>query len=625
MTPDDFYASLVRSMDAGFCILEPVRDGRGRTVDFRIVDINPAFEHQSGLLHAVGRTVRELQPDAADAWVDFFDAVPRDGEAVRINESTGPMGRLFDVQATHIGGSGRDLVGVLFRNVTERTQQEEALRQSEARYRRLFETMDEGFCIIEMVDDAQGRPLDYRFIETNPSFERHTGLRGAVGRTMRELVPRHEPYWFQTYARVARTGQPVRFQNEAAALGRWFDVYAFPAGDPGRVAVLFTDISARVRAEVRLKQQDRRKDEFLAMLAHELRNPLAPIGAAAELLERGATDPQRVRHASAIIRRQVGHMTGLVDDLLDVSRVTRGLVALEKTRVDAARVVAEALEQVRPLLEMRRHTLALHTSVVPACVLGDHERLLQVVANLLTNAAKYTPEGGRIGVDLEVGDGQVTLTVSDNGIGIAPAFLTSAFELFAQAERSADRSQGGLGIGLALVRSLVGLHGGAVEASSEGLGRGSRFTVRLPALAAPTMIAPAAAPLAAAPAANLRPLRVMVVDDNTDAAETLGMLIEAMGHRATVELGARQALERAQKEAFDVFLLDIGLPDMNGHALARRLRDLPAGRDAVLVAVTGYGQEQDRAQALAAGFDHHFVKPVEPARLEALLAGVAAG
>ncbi|HSV48559.1 MAG TPA: PAS domain-containing sensor histidine kinase, partial [Ramlibacter sp.] len=448
-----FYAFVVRSMDTGFCILEPVRDGAGQTVDFRVVDANPAFEVHSGLNHALGRSLLEMLPDSAGRWIEFLDSAKPGGVPVCLREGSGPFGRRFDVQAIRTGGAAGQ-VAVLFRNVTQRTLRDLALRRSESRYRRLFESIDEGFCIIEMEFDAQGHPVDYRFLEINPSFERQTGMRGAQGKSMLALAPAHERHWFETYGQVARSGQPIRFQNLASALGRWFDVYAFPAGEPNQVAILFTDISARMRAEQRLKDSDQRKDEFLAMLAHELRNPLAPIGAAAELLERGQLDATLVSQASAIIRRQVRHLTGLVDDLLDVSRVTRGLVTLDCRRVDTKRVLSEAVEQVRPLMEARRHTLTLHTPPDAAWVLGDHERLVQVMTNLLNNAAKYTPLGGQVGLHLEVAKGQVCVTVSDNGIGMEPAFLEAAFELFAQAERSADRSQGGLGIGLALVKRL---------------------------------------------------------------------------------------------------------------------------------------------------------------------------
>jgi signal transduction histidine kinase/ActR/RegA family two-component response regulator len=379
----------------------------------------------------------------------------------------------------------------------------------------------------------------------------------------------------------------------------------------------------RVRAEEALRLADRRKDEFLAMLAHELRNPLAPISAAAQLLNMGPPDPARVERTSAIIARQVAHMTGLIDDLLDVSRVTRGLVVLAKDEVDLRRVAADAIEQVRPLIEARRHQLSLHLPPEPdtAIVQGDYKRLVQVLANLLNNAAKYTPEGGRLSVWMGVTAEQVLISVSDSGIGIPADLLPTVFDLFSQAERTPDRTQGGLGLGLALVKSLVELHGGMVTATSEGRNKGSEFTLRLPRLQAP------AAPAAPAPQGTVqdpvRHLSLMLVDDNVDAATTLGLLLESGGHQVTVVHTPADALVRAAQTHYDAFLLDIGLPGMSGYELARRLRQLPGARHATLVAITGYGQQSDQASALGAGFDHYFVKPVEPVGLFAVLAGVA--
>lgn len=378
------------------------------------------------------------------------------------------------------------------------------------------------------------------------------------------------------------------------------------------------DITEQVKTEQALKQADRRKDEFLAMLAHELRNPLAPISAAADLLNLGLSDEARVKQTSAIISRQVKHMTGLVDDLLDVCRVTRGLVTLEKTRLDAKRIVADAVEQVRPLIEARGHRLAVHTPPEPAFILGDAKRIVQVMTNLLTNAAKYTPEGGDIVLDMEFESDHVKMNVSDNGIGMAPDLVQRAFELFAQAERTSDRSQGGLGIGLALVKSLMELHGGDVTACSEGIGKGSRFTVCLPRLNEEASvfrkdISPAIG------VALVEALKVMVVDDNADAAQMLAMFVEALGHQVFVEHNARKALEKARVVKPHVFLLDIGLPDIDGNELARRLRAQPETARAILVAVTGYGQEQDRKKAHNAGFEHHFVKPVDTTKLVSLL------
>ena len=507
---------------------------------------------------------------------------------------------------------------VVCTDVTEEIRIREGLKQS---YVTVIDSMDEGLAVIQIIVDDAGVPVDYRFLEANPAFERQTGLVDAIGKTARQMVPDLEQRWFDIYGKVGLTGESIRFMEGSEPMNRWFDVYAIRVGQPEekKVALMFRDVSERTRTEQALREADRRKDEFLAMLAHELRNPLAPISAAANLLQLASTDPARVRQASAVIGRQVRHISGLIDDLLDVSRVTRGMIPLVKVRTDVKRVVADAIEQVRPLIESRGHRLTVQTPAASAQVAGDPKRMVQVVANLLNNAAKYTPHGGEIALQLDVADGRVTLAIIDNGIGMTARVLEHAFELFVQAERETDRAQGGLGIGLALVKSLVELHGGEVAAGSDGLGLGSRFTICLPHLQEEEERPPVPAAAGQGRAAGWTALQVMVVDDNVDAAEMLAMFLETTGHRVAIEHHALQVVNRAQALVPDVFLLDIGLPDLDGYALARQIRAVPALAGAVLVAVTGYGDEQARQEASAAGFDHHFVKPIESAKLMELL------
>ena len=375
-------------------------------------------------------------------------------------------------------------------------------------------------------------------------------------------------------------------------------------------------VLAAIRAQVLQEEaegRNNRQNEFLAMLAHELRNPLAPISAAAALLKLPGADERRVRHASEVIGRQVKHMTELVDDLLDVSRVTRGLVTLVKKNVDLRVVVASAVEQARPSIEARRHLLRLNMGAENATVSGDQTRLIQVIVNLLTNAAKYTPHGGQIVLDLSVQGCEVCLCVSDNGSGIEPSLLPHIFDLFTQGERTPDRAQGGLGLGLALVKSMVALHGGRVQADSRGPGEGSAFSIFLPLVAGAEIILPSdSMPLPLSPRApQSRPLELVIVDDNVDAAESLAALLSTAGHSVTVLENGLSTLQYAAEHQPQVFILDIGLPDMDGYQLARRLKAQPATANAVFIALTGYGQAHDKVLAKAAGFDHHFVKPVE--------------
>jgi PAS domain S-box-containing protein len=388
--------------------------------------------------------------------------------------------------------------------------------------------------------------------------------------------------------------------------------------------VVLLDMTERLKAEEALREADRRKDEFLAMLAHELRNPLAPISVAAELLSRKAREAEQVERVAAVILRQVKHLTGLVDDLLDVSRVTRGLVVIDRQHVDLRTILAQAVEQVMPLIQARRHHLDLPPQAQPLVVCGDTKRLTQILANLLNNAAKYTPPEGLLRVETGIEGGYVHVAVSDNGIGMSEDLIAHAFELFTQAERAADRAQGGLGIGLAVVKRLVELHDGVISASSEGLGKGSRFTVVLqlfPSRPEVAKIGPVTATAATATPAG--PLHVMIVDDNVDAAQMLSVRIAVDGHEVHTEHASVAALRAAAARPADVYLLDIGLPEIDGLALARCLRANADTAHAVLIAVTGYGREEDRAASREAGFDFHFVKPVDSGELLTLLAEIA--
>jgi PAS domain S-box-containing protein len=411
---------------------------------------------------------------------------------------------------------------------------------------------------------------------------------------------------------------------------RWILARALPLRDAGGRIVKWmgtdTDIHEKKLAEDALQDANQRKDEFLAMLAHELRNPLAPISAAAQVLRLAPGDPGKVRNFADVIGRQVNHMTSLVNDLLDVSRVTRGMVQYEKVEVDLRGAILSAAEQVHPLVEARRHvlTMALGADDAPVTVLGDRARLIQVFANLLGNAAKYTAAGGRLAVALEVAAGRVRIDVLDNGSGIDGALLPQVFDLFTQSARTPDRAQGGLGLGLALARTIVLAHGGRIEAHSEGPGMGSRFSVELP-LALHRAGGADGSDTGGAGAPGT-PLSLMLVDDNVDAVTMLGALLAAAGHRVESFSDPRSALAAAPAAAPDVFILDVGMPGMDGYELARRLRTLPACRNALFIALTGYGQEGDRELSRQAGFDQHFVKPVDAGQLlEALRQRAARG
>lgn len=388
---------------------------------------------------------------------------------------------------------------------------------------------------------------------------------------------------------------------------------------PVRAPTLISAVRSAIRARLRqyeIRTSDERKDEFLAMLAHELRNPLAPISAAAKLLELFSSDPNKVKGASLVIARQVGHMTNLVDDLLDVARVTRGLIILSKAPVDMRDILTQAIEQINPQILTKRQHLSVHLPAVQTPVIGDRKRLIQVVANILNNASKYTPDTGHIIANLREELGDIVLDISDDGIGIAPEMVNRVFDLFAQAQRTSDRSQGGLGLGLALVKSLITSHGGSVNAVSRGMGYGTTFTIRLPRQTnSNTMISENKSIIAENNFVKTASLNVLIVDDNVDAADSLSMLLSASGHTTNVAYGAHKAIEQARVLQPQVCILDVGLPEMNGNQLASILRDMPETAGSTLIALTGYSQEEDRKKSLESGFDYHFVKPIDITKL----------
>jgi CheY-like chemotaxis protein len=369
-------------------------------------------------------------------------------------------------------------------------------------------------------------------------------------------------------------------------------------------------------------QSYKAKDEFLAMLGHELRNPLAPIRAGATVLQMDEVAPATIKKTAAIIERQVKHMTGLVDSLLDVSRLSTGALILAEDVIDMKEVLHDAFEQISPFFDSKAHSVSMHISNDEAYVYGDKSRLVQVVSNLLNNASKYTANGGSIEVVLETQAEAVIVKVTDNGIGIESAMLLKVFHLFTQAKRSADRFGGGLGVGLALAKQLVELHDGRLTAHSAGIGLGATFEVRLKRM---TGSAELRLPVfeGSAPRTTVRPLRILVVDDNRDAAEVIAEMLKIFGHEVFIDFHPLDALRRAPEVNPDIYLLDIGLPEIDGYELARRLK-LDSRLDRfTLVALTGYGQVEDQRKAYSAGFNFHCVKPIDIEHLSSILSEVS--
>jgi PAS domain S-box-containing protein len=517
--------------------------------------------------------------------------------------------------------SARELVarvGALLELASIRREAENALRLRTAQFQTLLNEAPLG---VYLVDAA------FRIQEANPPAQSLFGQgEDVIGRDFDELI---HTLWREEYAdeivhlfnHTLQTGESYlaperaekRLDRGTPEIYEWqINRIELPDGNYG-VVCYFRDISVHVRARNALQDADRHKDEFLAMLAHELRNPLAPIQNASTLLAALTHHEPRAQFSVGVIKRQVTQLTRLVDDLLDVSRITQGRIELKREPLELGAIISQALEVVDPLFREQRHKVSIAMGYRPLYVLGDNARLVQCVGNVLTNSAKYTDPDGEISIRSFASDNTAVLEITDNGVGISPELLPRIFDLFVQSERTLDRAQGGLGIGLSVVKRLIEMHGGKVRARSEGLGGGTTFEIRLPLIARPRAAADPHPPL------TTIPRKIMIVDDNVDAADTLGMLLELEGHETQAVYVSTEAIERAKTFKPDIVLLDIGLPGMNGYELAGRFRSMPELDGVRLIALTGYGKSEDQQRTKAAGFDDHLVKPVDAMTLKTAL------
>ena len=600
--------------------------GRDRRYRF----VNRGYAARFGLTpqQIVGRTIAEVVGHTAYAsFKPHVDAV-LDGERIEF-EMEVPYERLGTRVMHCTYAPERDVegrvVGLLaaILDVTARRRAEDVLLASEERFRSLSACSPVGIFTTDTEGGCSYSNLRAQAI-CGYSLEQGLGLGWVafVHDDDRERV-RHE------WAGVARDGLEytgeLRFRHPDGAI-RWVHVRTSPMRDDngrlvGHVGTI-EDITARKEAESALRESARQKDEFLAVLAHELRNPLAPLRTAIELIRVARGDPAVQDRAHAVMDRQVRHLVRMVDDLLDVSRITRGKIGLRRERVALGAAIQNAVETSRPLLEAAGHALELSLPPRPVYVDADSTRLAQVFANLLNNAAKYTERGGSIRLDAEVEGPSVAVRVRDTGVGIPAGMLSRIFEMFTQADRSLEKLHGGLGIGLTLARQLVEMHGGTIEARSPGAGRGSEFIVRLPVAAETDGERAAGGALVHHPLAARR-RRILVVDDNRDAAESLALALQLKGHEVEAAHDGFQAIEAAYAFRPDVVLLDIGMPRLNGHDTARHIRQrLGPAAMPLFVALTGWGQDDDRRRSREAGFDHHLIKPVDPQALDALLTGL---
>jgi PAS domain S-box-containing protein len=502
----------------------------------------------------------------------------------------------------------------------ERARAEERVTQHDRRFQSVLEASGVPFVVWSPVREATGRIVDFRFVYVNTAAARVMRVRldEYLGRNVLDVLPHawDDPGRFDMYVEALERNEVRQMERQSAADGNhaWYHIIASPLD--GDIAVWFADITQRKRHERELVEADRRKDEFLATLAHELRNPLAPIRQAATIARNeNATEAQR-RWSNNVIERQVQHMSLLLDDLLDVSRITHGTLQLRKQQTDLQSIVSAAVETARPLIDERRHQLNI---AVPEHleVNADPLRLAQVLSNLLTNAAKYTNPQGTIRVNAAQVGSEVVVSVEDSGIGIAPEDLGKVFGMFAQLRPAQEHAAGGLGIGLALAKGIVELHGGRIEVTSGGTGQGSRFTVRLPNMITASLDFATTRIASNGHAATAR--RILLADDNRDAAESLAILLRLEGHEVDLAHDGHAALRAFTEHRPDVALLDIGMPKANGLDVARQIRARPDGKDVLLIAITGWAQDADKEQSRAAGFDHHLTKPIEPEALMDLL------
>jgi PAS domain S-box-containing protein len=580
---------------------------------WRMTYMNATAEQILGRRRAglIGKTWHEAFPHAVGNPVDLmYQRVMRTRQPERMDfDYREPYGKWLEISASPVGSGG---ISVHFRDVSRRYEAEAQRRLAEEQLALVTDKMP---ALISYID-AQYR---YRFANRQYETWFHRSRDEVLGRTMAEVLGEAAFAVLRPRVDAALRGELVRFESETPYRGgtRWIDAQYVPDraadGAVRGIFVLVLDVTERRQAEARLREADRRKDEFLAMLAHELRNPLAPIRNAVQtLMLRGGGDADTVR-ARQVIDRQARQMTRLLDDLLDVNRISRGLIELRRGRVTLSAVLDIAVETSRPLIEAGGHRLQLDVPGAPLVLHADPVRLAQVFSNLLNNAARYTPDGGTIAVRVEHGAGHAEVSVRDTGIGIGADMLPRVFEMFSQAEPARERSRGGLGLGLALARGLVELHGGRIEARSDGPGSGAEFLVRLPLAQDAAKPAPhgAAEPR---PAAARR--RVLIVDDLKDSADSLAALVSILGHEARAAYDGESALAVAQEFSPEVVLLDLGMPERDGYDVCRDVRAQAWGRDARVIALTGWGQEEDRRRTREAGFDGHLVKPADP---EALL------
>ena len=597
-----------------------------------VIEFNPAAQHMFGYRYneALGRPLAELiiPPRLREAHRRGLVHYLATGQGPVLNQrielpAVRADGTEFPVELsiTRMFGDGLPVFTSYIRDVSQQKQAAEAVQESERRFGRFMQ---------HLPGLAWSKDLAGRYVFANDAALKvwRKTMAELYGKTDMEIFPAETAAHFQENDRRALASESGLQTVETLDHGNGdihhsiVSKFAIPGpdGTPALIGGMAVDVTDRLKMEQSLKEADRRKDEFLATLAHELRNPLAPISNALHILRLSGELPPAAERVRDIMERQVNHLVRLVEDLLEVSRVTRGKIELRKEPVELARVIESAVDTSRPLIETAGHQLAIAISPDVITLDADPVRLVQIISNLLNNAAKYTETGGQIWLTAQREGNDVVISVRDNGVGIPAEMLPRVFDMFAQVDPTLKHSQSGLGIGLTLSKNLVQMHGGQIEAHSEGRGKGSEFIVRLP-LAAAAVPAPSLPPSASAKK-SLPVRRILVVDDAQAAVFILGRLLEALGQQVRTANSGAAALEIAQQQRPDVVISDIAMPNMDGYELAHRLRELPGMEGVVLVALTGYGQDADRRRARESGFDYHLVKPASLEALQDLLSSL---
>jgi PAS domain S-box-containing protein len=621
-TPESIEAGLQRAQTVLYAL--PVAVAQC-SAEMRFLWVSQRYADWLGLPRdqVIGRPISEVLGEECVAHMQLHVAEALAGRAMKRevvvhHKGLGPRWVHVDCVPTFGPGGVPDGWIEAISDVTERHTIEERLEENRTTLQSFYDSSPFLMGLVEL----DGESIVYLY--TNQTVAR------SLGSTPEEMVyqaadlfsaPWEVALWGQHYQQSRREGAPVTFEYQQGPEqgNRWLrSTVAFVGEVRGRPRFSFVaeEITEHKKMLEALREANRSKDEFLAMLGHELRNPLSPIVTALDIL-RGSAHGRNAR-TLAIVRRQVQYLVRLVDDLLDVSRVTRGRLQIRRRPLRIQEVVAQGIEMATPLVEQRRHHLEVKVPADDLTISGDPGRLAQVVANLLTNSAKYTEPGGRITVEARREGSEIVLSVADTGIGIAPELLPHVFELFTQEQQAADRATGGLGIGLAIVRNLIELHGGSVTAESAGAGLGSRFTVRLPAIEEPAAIEPGSS---ITPPKAETSKRVLLVDDNEDALQLLGEVLRGAGYQVAMAKDGPAALDALARFPADVAILDIGLPVMDGYEVARRMRKRLGPAAPKMIALTGYGRDSDRERARSEGFAQHLTKPVDLASLLGAIAG----